>query len=242
MPPSRCWRGRRLVGETGHHGVHELVLEGFRHFGMRKSVRRYLGKPLGGRTQAHQPSHVHGVWIHKAGQRCSGQLAARQRVTRRGQILDWQGQSCPTASVPAANVPGRTCAGYYDRLRRRVHSTVLGGGLVRISQEYDAPSLRTYHGMGHARQILASVLHRQFVELDMHQLSAETAFGSNKHLYCCATDGGLIGNRIVETENSASGHAEHHHWDGTRCRTARLAPDAIDLRGNSVRMITKWLR
>src|SRR5262249_27029000 len=87
--------------------------------------------------------------------------------------------------------------------------------------------------MGHARQILASALHRQFVELDMHQLSAETAFGSNKHLYCCATDGGLIGNRIVETENSAPGHAEHHHWDATRCRNAGLAPDTIGPRGNT---------
>src|SRR5215510_6065877 len=103
--------------------------------------------------------------------------------------------------------------------------------------------------MSHARPILGGVVHPQFIELDNRKLGPETTFGSNNYLCRRARDRGLVGNRIVETKTSASGHAEHPHGDQMRyCgRTpprgpnallrsyAGLAPDAIVLRGKMVR-------
>src|SRR5262249_39094007 len=70
--------------------------------------------------------------------------------------------------------------------------------------------------MSHARPILGGVVHPQFVELDNRKLGPETTFGSNNYLCRRARDRGLVGNRIVETKNSASGHAEHPHGDQMR--------------------------
>src|SRR5262249_20979776 len=70
--------------------------------------------------------------------------------------------------------------------------------------------------MSHARPILGGVVHPQFVELDNRKLGPKTTFGSNNYLCRRARDRGLVGNRIVETKTSASGHAEHPQGDQMR--------------------------